>query len=264
VFWLLVLVAVIIAFMVGAGLLGGAVNHYYADEDKKAGAMTLKQCMAAGVAASFIVPVFLLLIKNDLISTILTSDKAADKVSGIFLLIGFCLIAAISSKKFINSVADLALKRADEANKVAAGADQTAKDAGKAAATADKKAAAASKAAAGAESAALAAGQRAKDALGFLDEGDHVKSIKVVLKDADARGIRAESKQDKTLLGQMADSSFALRSLSGLVVQSKRTEADVKSALATLVEQGLVAQRTLEDGAARWYVTTAGRVSLGK
>jgi len=105
-------IAQLVVIMLLAGLLGGGVNFVInRDEDKAF--KSLIDAVLAGVAASFLVPLFLHMLKNTLV---------ADAVKNPLLLLvfaGFCLVAAISSRAVIRAVSDKALKLAEEANKKA-------------------------------------------------------------------------------------------------------------------------------------------------
>ncbi|WP_028546676.1 YEATS-associated helix-containing protein [Paenibacillus taiwanensis] len=88
--------------MLAAGIMGGGVNYlivgkyetvYYKDR-------MLYKAVFVGIAASFLVPLFL----NTISSNLLLESKQDG--TQLFVFAGFCLIASISSNRFIKSVSD--------------------------------------------------------------------------------------------------------------------------------------------------------------
>ncbi|WP_066503326.1 YEATS-associated helix-containing protein [Abyssisolibacter fermentans] len=101
----------IIIIMVFAGILGGLVNNFmYAklDVEKQYKRYNLIKSIIIGMAASFLVPLFLNMISSDLIKS---SEEDYYKL---FIFLGFCTIAAIASSTFINSMTSSFLKQVDE------------------------------------------------------------------------------------------------------------------------------------------------------
>lgn len=86
-----------------------------------------------GITATFIVPLFLSMAKSDLVSNILNDGPAASdstaSSSDVFVFAGFCLVAAISSRTFIQSISDRILREAREARKTAEAAQVQAEQA---------------------------------------------------------------------------------------------------------------------------------------
>ncbi|GAU80020.1 YEATS-associated helix-containing protein [Fusibacter sp. 3D3] len=98
----------IIFIMLFAGVFGGVVN-YLMLQDKSNSAKLLKnktfyKSIFLGVAASFLVPLFLNTISSNIIES---SEK---DIYQLLVFTGFCLIAAISSKTFINSISENMIK----------------------------------------------------------------------------------------------------------------------------------------------------------
>jgi hypothetical protein len=99
--------------MAAAGLFGGIINYFLdqdnSESDLRSNQTTLLKSLIIGVGASFLVPLFLAIISSDLVEL----DKLNQ--SKILVFFGFCLIAAISSKKFIVTISERVLKEAREA-----------------------------------------------------------------------------------------------------------------------------------------------------
>jgi hypothetical protein len=104
-----------LTIMLGAGVFGGVVNYYLAKPDEVP-RPDLRRSVVVGIAASFLVPLFLNMISSDLMDQIRNGDA-----SKAFVLVGFCLIAAISSAAFIRTLSDRVL---DQAKKAAAAAER--------------------------------------------------------------------------------------------------------------------------------------------
>ena len=130
----LTLVSVVCIVMIGTGLVGGYVNFLLGDIDIRTpnlseGKLPLKKLpwygyLITGVVASFIVPLFLSLAKSDLLKTIL-EWRDTDRLIDLFILAGFCLVAAISSRTFIGTISDKILALARQASQTAAQASRT-------------------------------------------------------------------------------------------------------------------------------------------
>ena len=100
----------IIILMIGAGLLGGITNYFRMDQEKKDW-FSFSKNVLMGVSASLLIPLFL-----NMISSNLLKESASDS-SKYFILFGFCLIASLSSKAFIQTISDRLLnevKKAEE------------------------------------------------------------------------------------------------------------------------------------------------------
>ena len=74
-----------------------------------------------GIGASFLVPLFLNTISSQLLDDIRT--KAEDRSKNILVFLGFCLVAAISSKTFIQTISKRVLATADKALRKASKAE---------------------------------------------------------------------------------------------------------------------------------------------
>jgi hypothetical protein len=89
----------IVGIILIAGIFGGLVNYFTVNNQKEAGSS--RKCWEAvlvGIAASFLVPLFLSMISSDLIVNCRNDDKYY------FVFAGLCLVAGIFSRRFINSI----------------------------------------------------------------------------------------------------------------------------------------------------------------
>ena len=124
---------ILVGIMLGAGGLGGLVN-YYLSRSEDSSKSSLKESLILGIAASFLVPLFLQMISSNLLRSGVTVPL--DR----FVFAGFCLVAAISSKAFMRTISDRVLREVGEAKKDAKQAVETAQEAKGAAASAENKA----------------------------------------------------------------------------------------------------------------------------
>ena len=100
----------LIIIMTLSGLLGGGAN-YFSDvisEDEK---YPLVKRLIYGLAAAFVVPLFL-----NMISSSLLEDSKGDPIK-LFVFAGFCIIAALSSKSFLTSISKKIIDKIDDVDK---------------------------------------------------------------------------------------------------------------------------------------------------
>jgi hypothetical protein len=103
----------IIGIIILFGGLGGIVNYFFTyipnnEEKSKWNSFELAKSLVIGISASFLMPLFLNMISSDLIK------ESMNDPYKLFVFSGFCLIAAISSKAFIQSISQKILKEISE------------------------------------------------------------------------------------------------------------------------------------------------------
>jgi hypothetical protein len=113
-----------------SGLLGGFINYHYSKSNKvtEDDSPSLKNSIFMGLGAALLVPVFLAITQSDIFDGLLRNN-----VKDHILFISFCVLAGISSTRFISSISDTILKKVDEAK-------EKANEAEKIATTAEEKA----------------------------------------------------------------------------------------------------------------------------
>lgn len=100
---------VVVGMMVVAGLVGGAINYGLSEEEAK-GRRSLGWCMFYGVGAALLMPLFLRTMDSALLTRLLgASSLDADAL----VFFAFCLLAAISSRKFIETLSSKLWQRYD-------------------------------------------------------------------------------------------------------------------------------------------------------
>jgi len=96
---------VIIFLIVGAGLFGGIANYFRLErEQKKSDWSWLIENVLMGILASALVPLFLVMISSNLLK------ESASDISKYFVFFGFCLVASVCSKAFIETVSERVLR----------------------------------------------------------------------------------------------------------------------------------------------------------
>ena len=96
-------VSLIVVIMLSAGVFGGVVNVALSGDEPTR--RTWLWNIIAGVGAAFLTPLFLTTVSSTLLTNIVTEGKPADW----FTFVGFCLLSAIASRKFIQSLTDKVL-----------------------------------------------------------------------------------------------------------------------------------------------------------
>lgn len=118
---------IIVAIVLVSGILGGLVNYYYnlkktPDENE---VHTLKRSIVIGVGAAIVVPIFLEVTQSKVLQGVINNE-----LNQVVLLVSFCVLAAISSTRFISSVSDSVMSRLEKVEKKANVATETAQEAG--------------------------------------------------------------------------------------------------------------------------------------
>lgn len=96
--------------MIGAGLLGASVNLALAADSRTWAQWRLNA--VTGVGAAFLMPLFLRTVSSGLLSDVLVPNASPEDL---FVFSGFCLLAAASSRKFIETLSDRVLRESREA-----------------------------------------------------------------------------------------------------------------------------------------------------
>jgi DNA-binding HxlR family transcriptional regulator len=232
---------ILVAIMAVAGALGGSINHFLTRDDAKES--YLGRCLLVGVGASFLVPLFLRMVSSNLV------DPKTDLPSTNYLVFfGFCLLAAISSKAFIQTLSDRLLKLAEDAKVEAQTAnkkaDETQKDVKDLEATAE----------------AVITKETEPDDEGQLINFAMPSDIPAHESPPQATSGDLLNERTKRVLGALVSGRFTMRSLSGLARDSSISREELQQRLNELIALGYVDQTTSrKTGGLRWYATGLGR-----
>ncbi len=217
--------------MLSCGVLGGLINFFLLKE-KQDSPLSWWQHAVIGIGASFMVPLFLNMISSGLIDQVQGSASHPPDYSKLLVLAGFCLVAAISSRAFITSMSDRVLREVKEVKQEAAKAQE--------------------------EAAEIKA---TMESFVERDDGEVAETGSSFSTTDTPPELSAD---EKTVIGVMANSSFAMRSLSGISKQAEFDKTRANVAITSLMEKNLVAQGISQKGYPRWFLTTAGRMHVGK
>ncbi len=216
----------IAAVMLGSGVLGGIINFLITDPAQE---RPLKwwQHVTVGIGAAFMVPLFLNMISSGLIDDIRGANDSPSDPAELFVLAGFCLVAAVSARAFIRTLSNRLLQEVRDAK-------QTAQDAKEDAAEAQR-------------------------VVAPLVEQDVTEAEAGTDDQAPKRVASTLSPEELRALSALAHSSFSMRSLTGLARDAQLDKTVVNSVLSNLLAQGLIAQTQSKNGQPRWYLTPLGR-----
>jgi phospholipase/lecithinase/hemolysin len=166
-----------------------------------------------GIVASFIIPLFLSIGKSLLLTNLL---QGVDLYENILILFGFCLLASVSARNFINALAEQALRTAKAAKRTAKAAETG-----------------------------------VQENLELLSE----QSTKSETKDSSAQKNPAQDQQNKVYLDSfdgtveakkvleaLVNGELSRRSITGIAKEIGLPKTAVRSALQTLVQLGKVAE----------------------
>ncbi|TRZ75873.1 MAG: hypothetical protein D4R93_04220 [Deltaproteobacteria bacterium] len=236
--------------MLAAGSLGGLVNYFIADPEQEK-PLPWWQHVVVGVVAAFMVPLFLNMISGDLIDKIRGIDGKPGDYSKLFVLAGFCLVAAVSSRAFIRTLSERVLREVRTANKKAEAASKKADQAVVEAETAKEQA-----------TAATVDATEARQAVApFVEDDGPEDSV------SGSQPLRAAteneqlSADERAILKVMKDSSFALRSMTGIAKDGGLERSAVSAAITSLLAKDLIGETIGKSGQPRWFLTKNGRLT---
>ena len=231
----------IIVTMTVAGLAGGLLNYLLLEKDDSADSGNSVrrhpgllvgpkwQSFVGGLVASFMVPVFLNMISSNLMDSIKGTSSIPADPSKLFILLGFCLVAAVSSKAFISTISDRILNEAKAARR----AVEQVKT----------------------EVEPIVAKETEKEPGEFL--------MQSIFKVKDSTLTPEETK----VLEALANGKFALRTRSGLAMDVGLDKNQVNDVLHSLEAKGLAKEIEItKEGKARirWAISDKGRAVISK
>ncbi len=222
--WLPVLI------MLVAGSLGGAINNFLATDSASDGSkLDLKRSVVIGVGAALLVPLFLNMISSNLLSEVVGGKDNPGDFGKALVFLGFCLVAAISSRAFIQTISDRLL---NEVKKTANEAKIEAED----------------------------AQTKVGEVVNIVAEPEEQPTLGVR---SNATMLEPSlGTKERNLLNALAEGKWMLRSRTGVVNDAKISPEEIDSLLRKLEDQQLIGQTKSSSGP-RWYITQAGRDAIG-
>jgi DNA-binding MarR family transcriptional regulator len=209
-----------------AGVLGGLIN-FSLSRPANGKDSSLSKSITLGIGAALLVPLFLNTISSNLVLDIQTKPEIT---KNILVFFGFCLVAAISSKAFIESISKRVLDEAREAKE-----------------------------------AATAASQKASEVQSALDPiiEKETEAAPEAVASAIVAAMPNLDDQELMVLSALANGDKALRTRTGLSKQTGIVKSEVDRIMDALRERNLVIRREMKktDGTRihRWCITTEGR-----
>ncbi len=209
----------IAAVMLIAGALGGLAAFFISDplNGKK---LAWWQQMIVGIVAAFIVPLLLNMISADLIDKIRGVNGQNPDFSKLFVLAGFCLVAAVSQRAFIQSISEKLLQTVRETKEQVA---------------------------------------EVKGVMDSQIEDEGTDEMSDSLQMNKFPTIADLNDDERSVLRVMANSPYSMRSRTGISKDIGLEKAKVNDAIVSLMNKKLVAQGQSTSGKPRWYPTSLGR-----
>ncbi|QAY77668.1 YEATS-associated helix-containing protein [Sphingosinicella sp. BN140058] len=128
----MIAVATVVALILVGGLVGGYAA--FLAEDRKSselgdyGGPRKSRFLVLGLVASACVPLFLSLVRSDILGVIFTNARG-ERLESYLVFVGLCLIAAFSARAFIGSISQRILQQVEQAGAQAEQAARKAEEA---------------------------------------------------------------------------------------------------------------------------------------
>lgn len=219
---------IILAIMLTTGIAGGTINYFLSKPGKIEWSSWFTAAFV-GVGAAFLMPLFLRTISSNLLSDLFKENA---KYEDYLVFIGFCLLAAISSRAFIQTLSDNVLKEARAARR-------------------EVKEVKAEVGEIESSVAPIVDSMTEQD----LEKPTQTEAVNSTITDLEKEILR-------TLTSHL---KFTLRSLTGITNEinetTKVSKEEVRTGLDNLVKQGLAAE-TMGKKGIRWSITYPGKTIL--
>lgn len=217
-----------LGIMIFAGTLGGAINYFLLDESETSTSkFSLLRGMLIGFGAALMVPLFLNMISSNLLDEVVGGRDRPGNFGKALVFLGFCLVAAVSSRAFIKTISDRILnevkKTADEAKKEAEAAQSKAEAVEQIVTEPE-------------DEAPLAASE----------------NLQITLEP-----------EERRILEALNSPRWSLRSKTGIMSDARFTPEQIDPLLERLEHRGLVGQ-TKSRGGQRWYLTQNGSGAIAR
>lgn len=226
-------VFLILVVMAAAGFLGGAANHLRLQKDDPENAKRSRS-FVLGLGASFLVPLLLRTISSDLIDKVTTIRYGSGIPFDFFVFASFCLVAAILSRTFVETVTKRLLAEVERAK-------QESKDA---------------------KTQAVIAQEKVSQAEPILrkemdEQSEPLASARLVTPSAirveDLPGDRA----DHELLQALTSQQYSYRTISGIATEVQSDETEVGKRLERMRDHALAGKRATPTRTL-WFLTDKG------
>jgi len=235
----------LLAVLLMCGILGGMIGFLGEITGGKNKSWPLFwQYFLLGIAASFIVPLFLNTISSTLVVDALSS-KPADATGKLLVIAGFCLVAAISSRAFIDRISQKLLQEVNDVKQELNEARREVTETRRIAEGADEKA----------------------DLVVEPDEPMTFPRVSSVMStERRSHQPRTDELDENmcTVLHAVYNSTFSTRAFSGIANDTGLPEVALKETIEKLVGESLLEKKTTTKGYERWSLTGEGRAEARK
>lgn len=236
------LVAHLLLVLLFAGIIGGTTSFLVdilEDISKKSWIAFLKYNLL-GLLSSLTVPLFLNTISSSLVEDAIDPKTDSWPVK-LLIILGFCLVAAFSSRKFIDSITNAVFRGIEDAKSAAQDAKQAAQE-------------------------AIEAAKRIEAAVSQGDEPDpqepqpeeRIREMQstspVPNKQYHIDGL---SENENAVITAMINSRYNARAESGIRRDTGLAADELSQCIACLIEKNLVAERSTAEGFTKFYLTSA-------
>lgn len=235
-------ILIILGIILLCGLLGGLANWVLRERyirgtgepNMESNGMQLREYLVLGVVASFVVPLFLNMISSNLLA------DTHDEPYKWFVFAGFCLLAAVFSRSFLESMYSKVIKMVGDVNEKVKNVD---------------------KKVGSVEKDVTIMSRTLTDPEVSLSEFDKKEIDESILTKENLES------DEYNVLKAMMEGRRVYRSMSGLWRDAKLSEKDkqgMKNHLEQMVHKGLLEEHPTPKGSPRWNISEKGRDLLEK
>ncbi len=229
-------IILLLVAMIGAGVLGGAANYLLLHKDDPAYAKRSRS-FVLGLVAALLAPLFLKTISSEMVDKISTIRFGEGVPFDFFVFISFCLLTAMFSRTFAETVAKRLATQVEKASRESEEAQLR----------------------------AMAAEEKAREAEPVLRQ---VMEERTEPLPASARGAIPLSLQDlpvdskdRALLHALSNGNYSYRTAGSLAEEAAMADADAVKHLEKMREQSLAGKKTT-DARNLWFLTDRGSTWL--
>lgn len=232
----------IAAITIIAGIIGGIAAYLAEPKPAEPASQeppkrTLSRFLLLGVIAAACVPLFLSLLQSKLLEKILGGALTTTAFENYLIFMGLCLVAAFSARRFIDSVTQQVIRKAEEANRNAERAVET-------------------------------ANQAHETAVESLNEVESVDSDEpppamqqVALQPGETNAPVSVDAEERRALVALSRKTYRTRT--GVAEDAGIARHRISEVLESLAERMLaLPTRSPKTGGARWLITDRGRVAI--
>lgn len=243
---------VVALIIIVTGLLGGGAGYLLDPISSDDSAESLKRhglfrYLLLGVIAAACVPLFLSVLQSNLMTTIFTAPKTGETPpDGVpfvqyLILIGFCLIASVFSRRFLDTVSQQVMRMAEEAQAAAVKATQIA-------VVAEAKAT---------EAEAIAQDVRTEVVESNVPAVDATTLNAEMATVPDDTPVPPLTPEERQALAVMTSTTY--RTATGVAGEIGRSRSEAAALLRSLASKGLVEPtKSTKTGSVRWRITPLG------